>query len=384
MKKLINSLRRLVHAVRKKRIQKVIETSSYSHFRQKFMDPSFDWKKYKNTENEYFKKWGFKVSNMEAEYFSICSGVKSDLYLPFSIWKYYIYSYLNKDPWRYAYSDKNMFHRLLDINNKSSFIKLPEVITYNMSGIYYNSEHNVITQDECVELILQYPEDLIIKPTVDSHGGSGILKLNHQKLSNQYVKDIVTKYEQNFVVQRIIKQHSDLASFNKSSINTIRVATYLKPSDEVKVLYAVQRFGGGDDVFDNASSGGGYCGVLLDGTYMRIFHKHKHIQTYTLPDSVAKKVPFFEKIKQVVCELHLKLPQFGIIGWDVTVGADDQLYLIEYNFSLGYNLPQSSLGPIFSKDDLDEIMELVSTAQLRMKKGYRLVHDEKPSYYFDF
>lgn len=148
----------------------------------------------------------------------------------------------------------------------------------------------------------------------------------------------------------------------------------------VKIVSAVQRFGMNGAVKDNASSGGRFVGIREDGSYMRDIHRFAQLKTEKLADSVAQSVPFWEKIKEAVCEMHYQLPQFGFISWDISVDAGGHLYLIEYNFRQSYELPQECVGPLFSKEDLEEIMGHISKAKLTFKTGVMVSYDEKPGY----
>lgn len=353
---------------------------SYAHFRTKFMDPHYPWKRYMKTRNAYFAKWGFDVSDMECIYFEKCSGIHSDIYIPFYIWKNYIYSYLNQDAKRFSYADKNMFQRLLQLDRLSSKldITLPQTIVSNMCGIYYKNGDTAVTQEDCVAVLSQMDEDVIIKPTVESLGGKGIACVNFGRMDTASIIEVLGRYGDNFDIQRKLVQHPVLASFNPTSINTLRIATYLDFSGNVKVLYVIQRFGKEGAVVDNASSGGGYCGVTQDGYYMNQIHHHKRIQS-EIVEGLPKRVPYYEKCVKAVTTLHLQLPQFRIIGWDVTVDPEGHIGLMEYNFSLGYNLPQTSVGPIFTREELDEIMEHVSKASFSIDVKCKVSHPDRPS-----
>lgn len=78
--------------------------------------------------------------------------------------------------------------------------------------------------------------------------------------------------------------------------------------------------------------------------------------------------------------MHYQLPQFGFISWDMTVTPDNHLVLIEYNFRQSYELPQECLGPLFPKEDIEDIMKHVSKAKLSFKTGVMVSYDEKPGY----
>ena len=99
-------------------------------FIEKMMDPSFNWKPYAKTYNPYYLKWGYKFPMYEFEYYALNTGVKSDLYLPIRLYQSFIFPYLDHDAWHWGYADKNMFARLLDIEDaqKHVDVQLPECV----------------------------------------------------------------------------------------------------------------------------------------------------------------------------------------------------------------------------------------------------------------
>lgn len=112
---------------------------SKQEFKEKLMDPAFNSKQMDRGVNPYFKKWGFKVSNLESKYFGMCTGVESDIYVPVGIFNSYILPYINNTKWRYGFADKNISQRILDIAKTSKEIDvcIPECIVSCQNGRYY-------------------------------------------------------------------------------------------------------------------------------------------------------------------------------------------------------------------------------------------------------
>ena len=372
-KKIFAIFKRLANPTR------VYNEHGLKYFLSKKMDKSFPYKKYLKEENPFFAKWGFHYSQVEGAYFAKCTGIQSDLYLTHSLWNRYIYPYLNRDSWRWPYTDKNMFYRILDMQNisKRLDISLPETVVCNCNGIMYDGLWNKIDLSLAVQKIMQCQEDLIVKPTWETNGGKGVDKIFAEGRNERDVVVLLDKYKKNFVIQKVVSQHSDMASFNQSSINTLRISTYLNAQGKVKVLQAVQRFGMKGSVKDNASSGGRFVGVNPDGTYKREIHRFGEIKTEPLGKEVAFKVPCWKKIQETVCELHYQLPQFGFISWDICVTPEEHLVLIEYNFRQSYELPQECVGPIFSEEDLTDILNQVCKYKLEWEVGLKLEYPQK-------
>ena len=331
-----------------------------STFINHVMAPEFDYKPHLKRINPYFAQWGFKFSMLEAEYFSTVNGKKSDLYIPTTFFYQYLMPFLGISN---KYADKNLFRKLLDVTStkKKVDFRMPKQVVYNMAGVFYDTNDECITPEEAVKAVMQYPYDIIVKPTMRTTWGKGVIKLGATEKDADKVKSLFDKYKKDFSFEECVVQHPDLASFNESSLNTVRICTYRRPNGDIKILFHFQRFGKEGEVVDNASAGGNFVGIDSDGTFHRTIKQFKSLQTYPLADKVAEKVPYFERMKAAALYLHSKIPDLNIIGWDFTMGEDGLPIIIEFNNKPGVNVTQIINGPAFSKEDLDELMPLVAT-----------------------
>lgn len=356
-------------------------------FIKRMMDPSFDWKKYRSQYNPYYLKYGFKFPMYECEYYAANTGVKSDLYLPIRLYQRYIFPYLDHDAWHWGYADKNMFARLLDIKEAQKHVDVlvPECVVCCNNGRYFKGGGDAsCSYSEAVNAVMQEPGDLVIKPAVQSGHGHGVSILSDTDKTESRIKEIFQQYSPNFVVQRKIIQHPELAKLNPTSVNTIRIATYQDFNGNVKVLFATQRFGGKGKVYDNAddpNGSGGFCAIKPDGTLMREIHHLRNMKKSYLSDDITEKIPCFEKVKEAVLYLHTRFPHFALIGWDISVTPEGHPVVIEYNFLPGLGSCQLAHGPMFSKEDLDEIMERVSKGRITRKTKFVVSFPSKEDYW---
>lgn len=353
-------------------------------FKKNIMDPSYSWKDYTTVVNPYFKKYGFRFSMLESEYYSQCSGIRSDLYIPVTLYDYYILPYLNNEAWRLGFADKNMCTRIIHVDDalKHIDVMFPKCIICCINGHYFIGNKTLCSFDDAVQTVLNYDKDMIIKPSIDSHSGQGVKRINKEENSKVFITKLIKDYYPNFTVQEIVRQHEDLALFNKSSVNTVRITTYQDFQGKIKVLYASQRFGISGSVVDNTfdGAGGGFCGIMEDGTYIRKIHHYKDIGWTMMDNSFPQKVPYYSKIKDAVLHLHTYFPQFSLIGWDVSVTPDGHPVIIEYNFRPGKGLSQMANGPMFEKEDLDEIMEHVCKANVSSNRKIVIKYKDKVQY----
>lgn len=346
-------------------------------FKLNEMSKSFPWQKYANKKNPYFAKWGFKVSAVDAEYYSQVSGVKADHYVNRTMAVHFIYPYLGDYGFVPAYMDKNMQKSFVGLNKYDE--ELEVYGTYDivccMNGVFFNNDRREISRAEALEALAAYEEPMILKPSLETYGGHGVTMVEPTKDKTVF-DELFGKYNYNFTFQRLVKQHPTLAAYNPTSINTIRIVTYRKPNRERKVLYSCLRFGGAGSVIDNVCSGGGYTGINIETGELRDRKRYSYF-TMDMPllaDDMPNQIPCWEKIKKAALALHGRLPHFDIIGWDFSVTPEGKLTLIEYNLRPGIGL-QQAVGPMFSKEELDELMESVSKVKYRYKVVGKVEYD---------
>ncbi|MBO4822409.1 MAG: hypothetical protein J5548_13215 [Prevotella sp.] len=321
------------------------------------MDPEFDYKPYLKQVNPYYARHGFKFSMVEAEYNSRLSGVKSDLYISNTFFRHYLVPFLNGDG---KNVDKNMFRKLLGNGNprKKVAFTMAEQVTYNMNGVFYDGNDDCISPDEAVRLVMAYDKDLIVKPTLNTTWGKGVIKLSRNERSEEKVRQLFAQYRKDFSFEECVIQHPDLASLNESSLNTVRICTYRRPNGEIKYLFSILRFGEKGSVVDNASAGGNFVGVMPDGTIKRKMVKYHSLEQHPF-NHALEKVPCFERLKATAIHLHSKLADLNYVGWDFSVTPDGIPVVIELNQSPAVNGFQMTVGPAFSKEDLDELLPLI-------------------------
>ena len=331
------------------------------------MDKNFEWKKYVRKKNSYFKEWGFKVSNLDAEYYSHVSGIKASHYVTRSMAVHYIYPYLDRYDFVPAYMDKNMQNRLLGLPDKNARIMATEHVVCNSNGVFFDSYGKECNRETALGILLDYGKDMILKPSVETFGGRGVMKVSAGS-DRSVLEKLMDQYRYNFTFQKIVDQHPVMAQFNPTSVNTVRIVTYRDFARHLKILYSVVRFGGEGAVMDNVCSGGGYTGIdIATGELLnRKRYSYFQMDVPMLPEETPNMIPGWELIRAAALKLHERLPQMDIIGWDFAVAPDGLPVLIEFNPRPGVGL-QQCVGPMFSKEDLDEIMAHVSKQNTRYR-----------------
>ena len=179
-------------------------------------------------------------------------------------------------------------------------------------------------------------KEIIIKPD-SSACGMGIFSAD---INNQADADVLFKKlmgEGVFVIEKRLRQSKEMAEWNGSSVNTVRIITYRKNNSTTIDTHPFFRTGRAGCVADNAGVGGVYA--LLDienGEVITDGMDERHNSYLVHPDSKkifkGSKIPDFDILKKLAVKIHEEnMPKHLMIGWDFA-HTDDGWVLIEGNW----------------------------------------------------
>ena len=326
----------------------------------------------------FFKKHiGREVPTDWHQYFYSRNGLWSEKYIPTSIYNTEILWRLNKFQFRYAYADKGIYDSVFhDINRPCTIVK-------NVNGYFYDGEHqHPLSEADAVERCSNLKE-AIIKPTLGGTWGVGVKLIQSSNGivmdMNCSVKDLFASYKQCYIVQERLEQHPDLAKLNPTSLNTIRVMSYHR-GNEVIILYAVIRIGRKGQIIDNETAGGIKADINLQtgrimGCAMGSPTEGRMPSTDVGTPIDGYQIPCFDKVMETVKEMHLRVPYFNLIGWDMSVDTDGKPTLIEWNSAP--QLSQVGHGPAFgdlTEEILDEAMRRDNSRFNGIYWSYKLIN----------
>lgn len=303
----------------------------------------------------YFNKFNISVSNFDWHAFlKNFEGGFDVRYMPETTFYTLVEPSLNKRIMFPAIEDKNLTDVLLENDDQ------PKSIVKNINGFYFDSQNkNSLTLDEAVKKVSNY-DSVVIKPSFGSFAGKGVelIKKDNSIIFSEKLKEIFEQYNSDFLIQEPIIQHEQLSLLNSSSINTIRIVSYLRDSG-VEILSSIIRIGRKGKFVDNSRAGGIACGVndkgeLCEYAYDELGNKYYETDEGTFFKGF--KIPMYEKVKKCVQKHHKKLPYFKIISWDIAVNSENEAILIEFNsFGQGINILQMANGPLLG-NYTDEIL----------------------------
>ncbi len=289
-------------------------------------------------ESEYIKKWSVLSRKLDLPsyrlYARYCGNIPE--IVPEGIGRIIIEEKLNPPRYRDFYNDKTQYPVILGEQN------VPSTFVCRINGsVLLNSSFLPLSTD--ILTACNGCERIILKPSIDSSSGRGIelFTLKDNVYSNSQGEilsdDYLLNYSKNFVLQEAIQQHQDLAVFNKSSLNSIRIATYRSIKDETPhVLSAILRIGKTGSTVDNAHAGGRYIGINVVngklGDYVCDQYGNKSNKWNEVDFFISSFfIPEWKKVVAFAEDVTRKVHHHRLLALDITVSKDGQPILIEYN-----------------------------------------------------
>lgn len=172
----------------------------------------------------------------------------------------------------------------------------------------------------------------------DSLGGYGIEKRSGEGITDFGALHAELMGRRQFVVEQVIVQHPVMASLNPSSVNSLRMISYLTDAGVVRILGATLKAGAGGSV-DNVSQGGMYTmldeeGVARYGAFTAESGAIHTVHPLTGVSIVGFRVPLFDQVLELVDKLGHEVPQIPYVGWDIAITPDGPV-VIEGNYNSG-------------------------------------------------
>jgi hypothetical protein len=241
--------------------------------------------------------------------------------------------------YRKAYEDKNMFPEIVGKEN------VPRTIVCRING------SNLLDADykNAGDDLSKYVADatsLILKPSVNSSSGRGILKF--EKKGENFVSvgkditltnDFLLSYHKNFCLQETVSQHSFMNKLCPTSVNTIRLSLYRSVSNEEPVVTAgIIRIGKDGAFIDNAHAGGTFIGVDVItgelGKYVIDQYGNKQNSWNGIDYSNnVYTVPHWNDVIAFAKYVGTRIHHHRLIALDIALKEDGKPILIEYNLS---------------------------------------------------
>lgn len=317
----------------------------------------------------WIEHYGKRISKSWHKYYTCLSSEFNVEYFPEIFFTTNLLHKLNPPKVKTVLSDKVLTYSLFRDIDFEKF-KLPNFYFYNCDGYYYTTEA-IISKEEAADII-KNAGVVIIKPTVDTNSGNNVKLLNIKngidKVSGEKVEDILKEYGKNFIVQERIKPNKIFAKLNPSSINTVRINTYICDS-KVHVAPISMRIGRDGNICDNAHAGGIQIGI-----------KNSKLLKFAMNDSGEKfdrhpdtgvifenySIPRVNDMIEFAKKYHYRVPHIGCIAWDFTVDEEGYIVLIETNMNCPTLwFPQYTTGDAFFGENTVKMIENLNKKDIK-------------------
>lgn len=311
----------------------------------------------KKINKDWHKYYTYNSSNFNVDYFP-------EIYFTTNLLQKF-----NPQGVRETLSDKILTYSLFKNVDFEKF-RLPKYYIYNCNGYYY-SENGLIDIKEVLSIIDNIGE-VIIKPTVDTNSGKNVRLLNIKNgldlIKEERIDNVLKSYNKNFIIQERIKPDKKFKALNPSSINTIRIDTYISDS-KVFVTPIAMRIGRNGKICDNAHAGGIQIGVknekLMKYAMTEFGDKYEvHPDTGIIFENY--KIPRVNDMIKFAKENHYRIPHMGCIAWDFTVDEDGYIVLIETNINCpSIWFPQYTTGEAFFGENTVKMIENLNKEDIK-------------------
>lgn len=223
--------------------------------------------------------------------------------------------------------------KLIMYNHKSLFVKNDGKVTINNETDFKNLISGIVNQENSAGSIF-------VKKTYGSYGGDQVYKLDSDKLNDNVLNDLYGKITKSgFLFQETIRQHQSMKRLNPSSVNSIRIDTFIDKDGIIHVISAYLRMSINNSHVDNISSGGVQVGIVFNTGKLKkegfsIFTSNGVKIYYTHPVTGVEfenfEIPFFNEAKNLVVQCAAYIPGLRLVGWDVAIGESGPI-IIECN-----------------------------------------------------
>jgi hypothetical protein len=204
---------------------------------------------------------------------------------------------------------------------------------------------------------VQEVDRFMIKPSEGSHG-IGIRIKTAREINSDPISLFNEIKAEDAIVEELIVQDEAIGEFNKSSVNTLRVVSMLCADGEVKIMSANLRMGTEDRYADNFHFNG--IAALIDVETGLVITPgiDKNFKRYIIHPVSGKqiigyKIPYWHKIIKTVKQVALIVPTVRYVGWDIAIGNDGRVILVEGNSAADPDVSQmpDQVGkwPLFEK-----------------------------------
>ncbi|NMA49682.1 MAG: hypothetical protein GX947_07935 [Tissierellia bacterium] len=258
------------------------------------------------------------------------------------------------DFFRYKFHEKNNYERdkFITYRRSKKIIKKynePNHINLFQNKCLFNSHFkhyirrdwldlSACSQKEFNEFVKKY-KTIMFKP-ISGSKGQGIVRYQYNSSDN--LESILSRHR-NCIAEEIIIQHKSMAEINPSSVNSIRIISFLKGND-VHIIGCTLRTGSSNTFTDNFSAGGVAASIDIESGIVFTPCINKELQRFlyhpvTKQQVIGFKIPNWDNVIKTVKSAAKIVPEVNYIGWDIAI-LEDGVDIIEANHDSAHRIVQ--------------------------------------------
>ncbi|CAB3731789.1 hypothetical protein LMG27174_05866 [Paraburkholderia rhynchosiae] len=220
-------------------------------------------------------------------------------------------------------------------------------VAYFANGLFFTERNVVVPEQELKQVVFRQCDKVVFKLD-GSARGKGIYFFDRESFDCELIRSLG-----NGVIQKFIVQHPLFSAFASKSVATLRMTTVVDELGHVSVRACFLRIGRAHDTHIRNDDEVCVPVDLVTGELARKGFLSDWGATEEHPDSKVRfagvKIPAFSDCVDTVLQLHGKIPFARCIGWDVTVGDDGKVQVMEWNGEHNdVKFSEATQGPCFS------------------------------------
>ena len=245
----------------------------------------------------------------------------------FSPYEYFSYNLVNKEfnSRRAFLSDRevmNIVHRYND--SKEIKILNDKFKTYQMFSAYYGREAICVEHEEDRSRFMSFAagKQAVVKKIVNEAMGRGVELIPIEEgLNLDELFTSLIEIQKKLIIEDLIIQHNDMAAFNPSSVNTIRIITF-NTTKGIIAPFCFLKVGRKHSFVDNGGAGGLLVGVDIDTGITNTQARDELGTVYEIHPDSGKRfkdfvIPEFDQAIALALKASNMIPNVKYIGWDL-------------------------------------------------------------------
>jgi hypothetical protein len=220
-------------------------------------------------------------------------------------------------------------------------------LAYFVNGLFLTPDNTPIAPHSVKQLLFADRDEIVFKVD-NSLQGRGVFFFQRDSFDLQKVEALG-----NGVFQERFVQHEVLNRFAPGSVATLRMTTAVDHNGQIALRACYLRLGRAEDTHVQSKSQVRVAVDLASGELAREGYLTNWLTVPAHPDTNVEfsgtQIPAFAQCVAMVLAHHRKIPLARSVGWDVAIGHDEAVKLMEWNAAHNdIKFSEATQGPCFT------------------------------------